>query len=52
MFESVDTINKSSTFFIQEEAAKEEQLAMQKIAATLADLTTKRVAIVSYPTHS
>lgn len=31
----------------KDEAAKEEQLAMQKIAATLADLTTKRVAIVS-----
>ncbi|KAL8125892.1 hypothetical protein AgCh_013261 [Apium graveolens] len=31
----------------KEDAAKEEQLAMQKIAATLADLTTKRVAIVS-----
>ncbi|KAK1392615.1 kinesin-like protein KIN-5B [Heracleum sosnowskyi] len=31
----------------KEEAAKEEQLAMEKIAATLADLTTKRVAIVS-----
>lgn len=33
---------------IQEEAAREEQLAMQKIAATLADLTTKRIARVSY----
>lgn len=40
-----------SSFTIkQEEAAREEQLAMQKIAATLADLTDKRTAMVNYET--
>ncbi|WOG91218.1 hypothetical protein DCAR_0310466 [Daucus carota subsp. sativus] len=41
--------NQLSEFrkMFEEEAAREEQLAMQKIAATLADLTTKRIARVS-----